>query len=234
MRRPFHLSVLLGLALLLLTACASSRATATEVEASTEQREPSTQEPSVVPSASPQPGRSEVTPEALGALPSPTEVAIQQAGCEDADPKPGPNEIVITGAVCLRYPIGRTTVDEWAGDGYYGIELDIEAEPADPLFADGVIIWIPPGTRPGTYSIGTDEYEEGVEKINAKFSYTESGTRYNFESLDGSIQLAATGDPDSGAVFSGSFTFTAVAVDFWGTDPSKTISVTGNFDFLDN
>ena len=163
MRKLSHPSVLPILALLLLVACTSGPATATDAEASTEQREPSTQESSAPPPTSPQPGPGEVTVEVLGTERSPTEGAIQQAGCEDADAQPGPNEIVITGAVCLRYPIGRTSVDEWAGDGFYGIRLDIEAEPADPFMADGVIIWLPPGTQPGTYAIGTHEYEEGVD-----------------------------------------------------------------------
>jgi hypothetical protein len=135
----------------------------------------------------------------------------------------------------LRYPIGRTSVDEWEGDGYYGIEMDIESDPADPFSADGVIIWFPPGTGSGTYSIGTREYEEGVEKISALFRLHEGETVYNFQSLDGTIQLTATGAPYSGAVYSGSFTFTAVLVDFWGSmDPSMTITVSGNFDFHDD
>jgi hypothetical protein len=135
----------------------------------------------------------------------------------------------------MRYTIGRTSVDEWAGEGYYGIEMDIEADPADPFNADGVIIWLPPGTQPGTYAIGTHEYEEGVEKITAGFSYYENGTRHGFESIDGSLQLTATGAPYSGAVYSGYFTFTAAAINFPGqVNLSMTITVTGNFDFQDD
>lgn len=227
--------MLLGLTLLLLSACASDLPTATEAKAPTERGEPSTQESGVASPTTSQPEHGEVATETAGFLPSPTPGAIQAAVCEDADPQPGPNEIVITGVVCLRYPIGRTSVDEWEGDGYYGIELDIETEPADPFNADGVIIWIPPGTRPGTYAIGTHEYEEGVEKITAMFSYHEDGILYGFESLDGSIHLAATGAPYTGAIYSGSFTFTAVAVDFLGhMDPSMTITINGNFDFHDD
>jgi hypothetical protein len=113
--------------------------------------------------------------------------------------------------------------------------MDIEDEPADLFNADGVIIWLPPGTQPGTYSIGTHEYEEGVEKIIALFTYHENETGYHFQSLDGSIQLTATGAPYSGAVYTGTFTFTAVPVDFLGQmDMSMMITVTGSFDFQDD
>lgn len=235
MRKPIQPSVLLGLAILLLAACASGPVAATEAEAPAEQSPPPTQEPGAAPPTSPPPGPGEVATEAPGSDPFSTEGAIQQAGCEDADPQPGPNEIVITGAICLRYPIGRTSVDEWEGDGYYGIEMDIDPEPPDPFNADGVIIWIPPGTVPGIYPIGTHEYEEGLQKITAAFSYRENGTLYGFESLDGSIQLTSTGAPYTRAVYSGSFTFTAVVVDFLGNmDLSKMITVTGNFDFQDD
>lgn len=235
MRKPFHLLMLFGLVLLLLTACVSSSATATETEPAGEQLLPPSQDLNASPPTFPQPTPDEHAEETPEIDPSPTERSPQPAECQDAGPQPGPNEIVITGFVCLRYPIGRTSVDEYEGEGYYGIELDVEEEPDDTFNADGVIIWIPPGTQPGTYAIGTHEYEEGVEKIYALFSYQMNGSKYHFQSLDGSLQLSATGPPYSGAAYTGSFTFTAVVVDFMGNmDMSQMITVTGNFDFKDD
>ena len=215
LRNRFYSKILalLAVSMLLLAACAPAAAGPTDTAAP---EQTATQRPEVSQTATEKPATAQPT---------------ATAGCEATIPQAGPAEVAITGAICLTYPLGQTRVDEVEGGSHYAISLAIEAEPEDPFFPDGVTMFVPMAIQPGSYAIGTNEYEEGVnDKISATFLYRENGRVYLFESLEGSIQLTATGDPYLGAVYSGSFAFSAII----STDPSKMIMVSGNFEHATN
>lgn len=133
-----------------------------------------------------------------------------------AEPTPTlePGQVSVSGALNSTYTTSYVDVNQFTGENLITLGLESEIRQEYPILH----IWVYEGIHPGKHPIVNSLIADGV---SASFFYSGEEGDYTFWSTYGSIELSAT----AGA-YSGSFTFTASDED----DPSRTITVTGNFE----
>jgi hypothetical protein len=124
----------------------------------------------------------------------------------------GPGEVVIQGDIHLTYR--PSTLNASPLIDTIAISL------LDSNQATGVLLFMPLNIEPGTYSIG-DLFNQADAEVTARFDTFDGTTVDSYESISGTLTLTETG-----ASFSGSFTFEAVHA----PDGSRPITATGNFE----
>jgi hypothetical protein len=123
----------------------------------------------------------------------------------------GPNEVRVQGDWELHYQATRMTAALLVDSVVISLMADE---------ATGVALFLPAVTPPGTHLIG-DLFQRADAAITARFDRYEDGRFVSYESTDGRLVLA-----ESGASFSGSFSFTAVHT----PEGDRPVSVEGNFE----
>jgi hypothetical protein len=123
----------------------------------------------------------------------------------------GPGEVVIQGDLNLTYQPSTVTASPL-------VDM-VTISLLDSNQATGVLLFMPLDIQPGTYPIG-DLFNLADTEVTARFDTFDGSTVSSYESISGTLTLTETG-----ASFSGSFTFEAVHT----PDGSGPITATGNF-----